>query len=268
MQHIIVISDGTGGTAKRLLDAALVQFPEHEAHISVRPEVRTPEQIQIVMSEAEAKGSFIVHTMASEEMRAEVLRLGKLHNIETIDMMGSLLARLSSQFDISPTSKPGLFTRLNSDYFRRIKAVEFAIKHDDGKRVNDLEDAEFVLLGVSRTFKTPLSIYMSFMGWHTANVPIILDITPPEILEKIKSKRVYCLTTRPRRLSVLRRTRQDYLGGSTGDYATVPHAARELEYAEAFYNKHPGWTLIDVTNKPIEEIASEILSVARKRNAP
>jgi hypothetical protein len=193
MQHIIVISDGTGGTAKRLLDAALVQFPEHESHISVRPDIRTTEQIQVIMSEAEAKGSFIVHTMATEEMRVEILRLGKLHNIETIDMMGSLLARLSSQFDISPTSKPGLFTRLNSDYFRRIEAVEFAIKHDDGKRVNDLEDAEFVLLGVSRTFKTPLSIYMSFMGWHTANVPIILGITPPDVLEKLNSKRVYCL---------------------------------------------------------------------------
>jgi hypothetical protein len=191
-----------------------------------------------------------------------------LRDVETIDLFGSLLARLSEYFSYSPAEKPGLFRKLNEDYFRRIDAMEFALAHDDGMRTADLPSAEIVLTGVSRTFKTPLSIYLAFKGWFVANVPIIMDLPPPPVLFRLKPGRVFCLTTSPRRLADLRSVRHEYLARRTGSYADPDFVRRELAYAKRMFRKRPDWPLIDVTNKPIEEISSEILSLVPRRMEP
>lgn len=264
MNHIFVISDGTGRTAKQALKAALTQFEDTEVKINVHPSIQTEEQVLQIIKKATAVNGFIIHTVVSKKLRDIILNLGRLHNIETIDLMGPLLAQLSNQFAYYPSEKPGLFHELNKSYFQRIEAVEFTLRHDDGQRIEELNKAELILVGVSRTFKTPLSIYLAFKGWFVANVPIILGITPPDILDKLAKKQIFCLTTYPNRLAVLRSVREKHLGGASGNYAHFEYVQDELNYANRIFNAHPKWTKINVTNKPIEEIASEILTVVRK----
>jgi regulator of PEP synthase PpsR (kinase-PPPase family) len=159
--------------------------------------------------------------------------------------------------------KPGLFRQLNEAYFRRIETMEFAFNHDDGLRPDELEKAEIILVGVSRTFKTPLSIYLATKGWFVANVPIILDMPLPEILYKLPPGIVMGLRADPYRLSQLRNVREQRLHRSTGDYAKPEYVAREMKYALNIYRINPVWPVINVTSKPIEEIASEIITLSR-----
>jgi regulator of PEP synthase PpsR (kinase-PPPase family) len=264
MHHIFVVSDGTGRTAEQTLKAALTQFAETAVKLVRRSEVRTEKQVLEIVKEAAQVDGFIVHTVVSDALREAIVRTGRLHNVETIDLMGPLLAQLSHQFAHSPSGKPGLFGELNKEYFQRIEAMEFALRHDDGQRVDELPKAEIVLVGVSRTFKTPLSIYLSFKGWFVANVPIILEITPPSILFELPPGRVFGLTTDARRLAALRRARHEHLGGAAREYANLDFVRRELIFVQRVFSSQPQWPIINVTNKPIEEIASEILAIIRK----
>jgi regulator of PEP synthase PpsR (kinase-PPPase family) len=261
MNKIYVISDGTGRTAEQALNAALAQFPNAEVEIIVRPKIRTEKQARKAVLEAARASGFIVHTIVTDAVRELIIRLSREKNVDTIDLMGPLISRLSETLATSPTEKPGLFGQLNKSYFRRIETMEFAIKHDDGQRVEDLKKAEIVLLGVSRTFKTPLSIYLAFKGWFVANIPIILDCEPPPVLSKLTPGKVFCLDTNARELAALRHARHEYLRGAAPHYADQEYVRIELMRARKFFAKHPGWTIINVTNKPIEEIASEILSL-------
>lgn len=264
MNQIFIISDGTGGTAKQLVKAALVQFENTKIQLNVRHHVRTEHRVLQIINEALAVNGFIVHTVVSRKLRDKILDSGRLYNIETIDLMGPLLAQLSHQFAHSPAERPGIFHELNKSYFQRIEALEFAFRHDDGQKIEEFKKAEIVLLGVSRTFKTPLSIYFAYKGWLVANVPIILGIKLPDIVFELPPERVFGLTTSPHRLAVLRSVRAEHLGGATGDYADFDYVQRELKYAYQIFNKQPKWSVIDVTNKPIEEITFEIVSHMRK----
>ncbi|MEE9615989.1 MAG: pyruvate, water dikinase regulatory protein [Anaerolineae bacterium] len=261
MYRVFVVSDGTGVTAEQVLSAALMQFTGAEVEVERRPGVRTEEHVHQVVQEAAQAGGFIVHTLVSDRLREVMLRAGRLHNVETIDLMGPLLARISQQLAVSPAEKPGLFRQLNEEYFRRIETVEFAYHHDDGRRARELPRAEIVLVGVSRTFKTPLSIYLAFKGWFVANVPIVLKAKPPSALFDLSPSRVFGLTINPVRLAELRRVREEYLGGATGEYAKPDFVRREVEYALGIFRSRPEWPVVDVTDKPIEEIASEILAL-------
>lgn len=263
MTRIFVISDGTGGTAELTLRAALAQFNRADAEIQTLGEVRTEDQIRTVIEEAAQVGGFVVHTVVSIDLRAAINELGRLHDVETIDLMGPLLANLSLQLHDSPSEMPGLFRKLNKEYFNRIEAMEFAFRHDDGQRAHQLYNADIVLIGVSRTFKTPLSIYLAFKGWMVGNVPIILDLPVPSTLFELPLGTVFCLTTRPGHLSVLRSVRHAHLGGATGEYAKEEYVKEELAYANRIFARRPDWPVIDVTKKPIEEISSEILSRMR-----
>ncbi|MCE1201138.1 MAG: kinase/pyrophosphorylase [Bacteroidia bacterium] len=261
MAVIFVISDGTGRTASQALSAALTQFPAQQVSIEVHKEIRTKQRIRDLVKEAASKGAFIVHTLVSNQLREYMITCSRDFNVETIDLMGPLLARLSDVLISSPAEKPGLFSEINKEYFRRIDAVQFAFQHDDGQRPEGLQKAEIVLVGVSRTFKTPLSIYLAFKGWLVANVPIVLGIDPPEELDTLPPGRVIGLTNNPHNLAKLRHSRQERFGMGVMDYATPVFVERELNYAEAIFRKHPGWRVVRVTNKPIEEIAGEILAL-------
>ncbi len=263
--NIYIVSDGTGRTAEQALNAALIQFPEVVVNLARRPKVRTEQKVVHVIQEAKKDGGFIVHTLVTDKLREVMLRGGRKHNVHTIDLMGGLLGQLSEEFSVSPAEKPGLFGQLNKAYFRRIETMEFAFHHDDGQRVSELKKAEIVLLGVSRTFKTPLSIYLAFKGWFVANVPIVLEHEIPPVINKLLSSNVFCLDTNARALTELRRARQNYLGGAIGDYDDIEYVRMELMYARNIFSKNPGWAIINVTNKPIEEIASEILTLKGER---
>jgi regulator of PEP synthase PpsR (kinase-PPPase family) len=260
MSEVFVVSDGTGQTATQTLAAALTQFGQTDVNLQVRRGVRTAERIASVVREAADAHGFIVHTLVSQDLRDAMVREGRQHNVETIDLMGPLLARLSRQLANSPSERPGLFQHVDDSYFRTLSTLEFAIRHDDGLRADELEAAEIILVGVSRTFKTPLSVYLAFKGWYAANVPVVLDLSLPESLYALPPGRVFGVTMGPRRLATLRRSRHEHLRGETGDYAELHHVQRELHYARVLFSR-AGWPAVDVTDKPIEEIASEIVAL-------
>ena len=264
MYYIIVVSDGTGRTAQQALDAALTQFEGMNVEIITRPGVRSKEQVVKIVKEAACHKGVIVHTLVLDEIRSIMLQTARERNVETIDLMGPLLLRLSLQFANAPSEKPGLFHELNKDYFRRIEAMEYTFRHDDGLRAEELDKADIILLGVSRTFKTPLSIYLAIKGWLVANVPIILGIEPPPNLFTLDPSKVFGLTTYPSHLAQLRQSRHEHLGGSTGNYADFTHVRKELNYSHQIFSRNPLWPVINVTGKAIEEIASEILSIKRE----
>jgi [pyruvate, water dikinase]-phosphate phosphotransferase / [pyruvate, water dikinase] kinase len=263
MDKIFVVSDGTGRTAEQTLKAALTQFPNSRVDIILKQEIRTEEQIEEIMPEIiEAKG-VIVNTLVSQHLRELIVRICRDNNIDAIDLMGPLLSRLSVHFANSPTEKPGVFSQLNKEYFKRIDSMQFAFTHDDGQRYYEYEKAEIVLVGVSRTFKTPLSIYLAFKNWFVANYPIVLGVDPPEVLKNIPLGNLFGLTTEANNLSLLRTARQEYLKGNTGEYSSLEFVKRELNYGQNIFSRYQ-CPVISVTNKPIEEIASEILAIKRR----
>lgn len=239
--------------------AALTQFPDTAVEVMIRNEISEESQIKEAILDAVHLNGFIVHTVVSKKLRNAIGKLGRLHNIRTIDIMGPLLAQLANHFSDLPSEKPGLYHKLNREYFRRIEATEFAFRHDDGQRTHELKKADLILLGVSRTFKTPLCIYFAYKGWLAANVPIINNLPIPKEVYDLPSRKVFCLTTNALNLSTLRSVRHMHLGGATGDYATIQYVRKEIEFANRIFNKQAEWTVINVANKPIEEIASEIL---------
>ena len=263
MKTIYILSDGTGRTAEQSLKAALTQFSTAKVEIILKPDIRSDSQLEPLIAEVKAAGGMVVHTLVSQALRDSLVRITRIHNIDAIDLMGPLLGRLSLYFANIPSQEPGLFFNLNKEYFKRIDSMQFAFNHDDGQRYYEYDKAEIVLVGVSRTFKTPLSIYLAFKGWFVANYPVILGVEPPDILSKLPLGCVFGLTTEAADLSSLRSVRQHYLGGSGGEYASIEHVKKELNYANCIFAEND-WPTVPVTSKPIEEIASEILAVKRR----
>jgi regulator of PEP synthase PpsR (kinase-PPPase family) len=267
MKQVLVVSDGTGRTARQALNAALTQFHGIEIEVIVHADIRTQNEIKDIVTEASKSGVLIVHTLVTDSLREFIIRESHANNVETIDLMGPLLTRLSSQFIHEPSQQPGLYHKLNKEYFQRIDSMQFAFNHDDGQRTESLNEADIILLGVSRTFKTPISIYLAYKGWFAANVPIIMGLNPPEVLSQIDPSKVFCLTTSASRLTELRKTRNVRLGGNVENYSEPEYVTREINFANRFYILHPDWTIVNVSAKSIEEIASEILAImaGRKR---
>lgn len=265
MPTIFVISDGTGMTAQQAVKAALTQFKGSNPKIIRFSAILDIKQVMLIVSRAKTEKAIIVHTLVTDKIREELVRLARIHNVESIDLMGPLLHRLSDHLSANPSEEPGLFRVLNDAYFRKIETMQFAFKHDDGKRIQHINQAEIILLGVSRTFKTPLSIYLAFRGWYVANVPIILDFPVPEEVLKISDKKIFCLTTYPSRLVQLRRARDEHLGGNTGNYADPVYVRKEINYANRIFDTHSNWQKINVTSKSIEEISAEIVALLPKK---
>lgn len=259
MYHIFAVSDATGTTAERVLRAALSQFDASQITVTRFGGVRTVDKVIEVVTEAAKAESFIVHTIVSEELRRVILKEGREHNVTTIDLMGPLLARLAELLATPPRSEPGLFDPFDPSYQQRIEAIDFTVRHDDGQNYLDLDQAEIVLVGVSRTSKTPLSFYLGYRGWKVANVPIVLDIEPPKELFDLPKGRVVGLTINPERLSGLRKARAQRMGTYSKDYAELEHIHLEMDYAFRLFERRRDWPLVDVTTKSIEEAAAEVV---------
>lgn len=264
--HIVfVVSDATGTTGERVVRAALMQFATARVLVERVPEVRTAEQVREIVQAAAKRGGTIVHTLVSAELRQALLNEGRSRHVMTIDLIGPLLTRLSDVLEISPLAHPGLFQQLDEGYFQRIDAINFTVSHDDGRKPQDLSLADLVLVGVSRTCKTPISIFLSYRGWRVANVPLLLGMEPPPQLFAADRRRVVGLTIREERLVQLRRVRlQRMRSGFNRGYADAAQVARELEWAEFIFRRGQ-WPLVDVTNKSIEEAAAEIVALVTRR---
>jgi hypothetical protein len=178
--------------------------------------------------------------------------------------MGPLLARLSELLAAQPRSEPGLFQPFDTAYLERIEAINFTVRHDDGRSVHDLDQAEIVLAGVSRTSKTPLSIYLAYRGWKVANVPLVLGIEPPKELFDLPKRRVVGLVVKPERLAELRQTRVERMGTRALGYADMDYIRKELAFAYNIFERRRDWPLVDVSAKPIEEAATEVVTLVGK----
>jgi regulator of PEP synthase PpsR (kinase-PPPase family) len=258
--HILAVSDATGTTSERVVHAALSQFDGSKVEIKRFGSVRTPGQIREIVEEASKSRGFIVHTFVSEDLRRVMLNEGRAFNVTTFDLMGPLLASLSELLAVPPRSEPGA-AFLDSSYMQRIEAIDFTVRHDDGRNIHDINRAEIVLVGVSRTSKTPLSIYLAYRGWRVANIPILLDVEPPQELFDLPRKRAVGLVVKPERLVDLRKVRARKLGTTLIKYADLEHVRREITYAYQLYERRRDWPLVDVTTKSIEEAASEVVTL-------
>jgi regulator of PEP synthase PpsR (kinase-PPPase family) len=263
--HIFALSDSKGVTVEMVVKVALAQFTDKEVEFHLRTEVKSLEKIDEAIREAKEYNGMIIHSFVMHEFADYIWYEGRLHNIEVVNLLGSLLNRFSNFLHTSPAERPGMFTQLNKEYFRRIATTEFALRHDDGAHVDELMNAELVLLGVSRTFKTPLCVYLAYKGWMVANIPIVVDIPLPDIVYKLPPERVICLVTNPTALSRLRDARNEYLKGLVPKYAAYDNVKQELRYANHLFSTQPKWATVKVTAKPIEEIANNIIRIFRKK---
>jgi regulator of PEP synthase PpsR (kinase-PPPase family) len=194
-------------------------------------------------------------------MRNLMLTEGRARGVATIDLLGPLLLRLEDLLRLQPMAKPGLFRETDQEYRHRFDVVEFTVKHDDGQDPRGLQQADVVLVGVSRTSKTPLSMFLAGRGLRVANVPVVRDLPLPEELGRVDTRRVVGLTIKPERLLELRRARlQQMETPPKFPYADPRQICAELDYARDRFNR-AGWPVVDVTDKSIEEVAVEILTL-------
>ncbi|MGC9356632.1 MAG: pyruvate, water dikinase regulatory protein [Anaerolineae bacterium] len=261
MLTIYVISDGTGMTAEQVVKAALMQFQGARVDVIREGDIKTPEAVKQVVKQAAEEQAFIVHTLVSDDLRQLMVNEARYHNIDAMDLMGPMLDRLSTRLSLSPQEKPGLFSQLREERARRIEAVEFALRHDDGLHAEELDSAEIVIVGVSRTMKTPTCVYLAYRGWFVGNVPIIPEIPLPKSLLKLPPEKVFGLTASPSLLVELRRVRARYSGLSEqSEYASLYNVEQELRHARRICARNR-WRVINVTGKSVEEVSSEILTL-------
>jgi len=256
---ILVVSDGTGTTAERVIRAALLQFPSAEPQIERRPEIRAPEQVRAVVQEARERGAMLVHTLVSPELRRFLYMEADSAQVIAVDLMGTVLTQLARYLQSVPQVRPGILYG-DERYFRRVEALEYAIHHDDGQGLRDIDRAEIVLVGVSRTSKTPVSIYLAYRGFRVANLPVVLGIPLPEAIERVPPGRVVGLTVDAQRLAAIREARLKHYPPLGLEYANIDHIRQELRYSRELFAAH-GWPVVDVTGRSVEETAREVLNL-------
>lgn len=261
-EHIVayIISDCTGKTAKNLMESTAGQFPGYEVEMKTFTFVRSIEKIDEILKKAEEENAIIAYTFVKSEMRAHLNQLAENYGLEYVDMMDEPLGIVSRKLNTAPKEEFALKYQLDDAYFDRIKAMEFTLQFDDLNESKGYEEADTVLVGVSRTSKTPLSVHLSYLGYKTANVPLVPEVdVHPSVLENADDK-VVGLTIDPKLLNDIRIERLKNMGlGDEATYAAKERIDEEFEYADSIMEKI-GCPVIDVTDKNIEETAVEVLS--------
>jgi len=263
-RKIFVVSDATGATAEHVLRAALAQFEGGDVDVKVerRPEVRTIEQIGQIVDEARQAGAMLVHTLASTDLRRAIYLRATEQRLHSVDLLGNVLSDLSRFLGASPGGVPGGLHGFDEGYFRRTDALTFVVKHDDGLGLEDLSRADIIIVGVSRTSKTPLSIYLAVRGYFVANVPILYGIDPPAELFKIAQKKVVALKMDSNRLRHIRQQRLKFFRDDARQAYTDPRLVQqEVAYANEIFQR-ASWPVVDMTLKSLEEVAVEVVSLA------
>ncbi|HTL13422.1 MAG TPA: pyruvate, water dikinase regulatory protein [Bdellovibrionota bacterium] len=270
LKRVIIVSDGTGETAAMTIKAAMAQFESQRVYYTRYKNVRTEAQIDAICDDAAVKRDLIIFTIVSPELRHYLAERASKLSVPSLDLLGPLLAGLSAYFKDEPRLLAGLLRNVNAQYFEKIDAMEFTIRHDDGKDLTGLDQADLIILGISRTSKTPLSMYLSHQGFRVANIPLIPGFELPQEIYQIDQRKVVGLTIDPEDLTTIRRSRLQRLGSDKGgDYADPLKVADEVEYANDLFRKNRRWAVFNVTGKALEETASEIIKlVAGRRPGP
>jgi regulator of PEP synthase PpsR (kinase-PPPase family) len=207
----------------------------------------------------------VVHTLVDEELSVLMALRAREYGVAEIDLIGALLTQMTVRLEQAPAGKPGLYRQQREAYFKRVDAIAFTVAHDDGQRIDDLPLAEIVIVGPSRCGKTPLSVYLSVSGWKVANVPLVPGVEPPQALTQVDPARVVGLTIEPGQLVTHRQHRRSSLGiPEKAPYVNPQNIYEEVAAARAFCRRH-GFRLVNVTDKPIESSAEEVIALVTRR---
>lgn len=263
---IYILSDGTGETAATMVRAALAQYSEQEINIIRCKNLRTEESILKVLDECFEKRGCLAYTFASPAFRKKISEVCIDKSIPSVDLLGPLILTLDQFFGVPSASQMGALRQTNEQYFKRIEAIEYTVRHDDGKTTNELDKADIVLVGISRTSKTPLSIFLSHKGWKVANIPLVVDAPLPPDLFKIDQRKIVGLIIDIDSLQRIRKNRLEKFGqDSGGEYASLQQIMKEITYAENLFKQNRRWPVFNVTERALEETASEIVRVIAAR---
>lgn len=263
---VFVVSDSVGETAEFVVRAAASQFDHAQFEIRRMSYVDSKEALVDVVADAEAVGGFIAYTLILPALREAMRQEAKRQGVRAVDIMGPMMAAFEDVFAATPKLRPGLVHQLDDDYFRRVEAIEFAVKYDDGRDPRGLPRADVVLIGVSRTSKTPLSMYLAHKRLRVANVPLVPEVAPPDELYRLDPGQIMGLTIDPGELNEIRRERLQSLGlGKAASYANHDRIREEIMYAQDIMTKLK-CPVIDVSRRAVEETASLILDYVHKRD--
>lgn len=262
---MFIVSDSLGETGALVTRAALSQFTMENYDIRRFSNVNDIETLQTIMLEAsDSKNSVLVYTLVDKELVSYIENYSLEKGLVAVDLLTPLIDAISKVLGIEPTREPGIIRKLDESYFKRVAAIEFAVKYDDGKDPRGLKEADVVLIGISRTSKTPLSMYLANKNIKVANIPLVIEVNAPRELFEIPAKKVIGLTNSPEKLNELRGERLRSMGLSSGsDYADLNRILDELEYAEKIMKKI-GCPIIDVSNKAIEETSELVINLLKK----
>lgn len=262
---IYVVSGGKGLAGNNMVQSTLIQYPENNVPVIIVPNVMTVEKLEAVILQAKKDGGLVTHTMVDRHLRVRLIELAREHGVPQIDFMGELIESLDKRLGISSLQSPGLYREINQQYFDRIEAMEFTLNHDDGRSSQRLTEAEIVLCGVSRSGKTPLSVYLALYGWKVANVPLVPGIEPPPELFKIDPNRVFGLQIGLSHLIAHRIKRlRSFNNLDNTRYVDESIVRNEIRYANLVFSRGK-FTTINVSNKPVESSANEILNILTSR---
>lgn len=260
---VFVLSDSVGETAELVIKAGLSQFTNGNYDIHRVPYVEDKSIIDETLELVKEKQALIAFTLVNPELRSYMNRRAVELHVEVIDIMGPMMDLMERKFKNEPRLEPGLVYKLDKDYFKRIEAIEFAVRYDDGRDPRGVARADIVLIGVSRTSKTPLSQYLAHQRLKVANIPVVPEVDPPEELYRIDKSKCIGLRISREKLIDIRKERLKALGlGDHATYATLQRIDEELTYFDQIIDKI-GCEVIDVSNKAVEETANIIMQMCK-----
>ena len=262
---VYVVSDSVGETAELVTKAAASQFQHSNVVIKRIPFVENSDHIDEVISLAKLNQAIIAYTLVRPNDREYMQKRAAAEGIFAYDIIGPLMDALEKRYEFKPEFEPGLVRQLDDDYFKRVEAIEFAVKYDDGRDPRGILRADIVLVGVSRTCKTPLSQFLAHKRYKVANVPLVPEVDPPEELFLVAPEKCIGLKISPENLNHIRKERLKTLGlGDHAIYANLERIKEELLYFNKVIDKL-NCPVIDVTNKAIEETANTIINTIQNK---
>ena len=265
--HLHLLSDSTGETLEMIAKAALAQFEDADVIRHFWPMVRSQQHLERIMDDIADNPGLVLFTLVNNETRDRLEEHCRTLGLPAIAALDAVTDALENMLGQEARGRPGRQHQMNEAYFARVEAIGYTIAHDDGMAWEDWEEADIVLAGVSRTSKTPTSIYLANRGYKTANIPIVVESPPPKALFGLRRPLVVGLTTAPERLVQVRRNRLLSISQSPDtSYVDTENVAREVKVARRMFADN-GWPVIDVTRRSIEETAAAVINLYYERKA-
>jgi len=263
--HLHLLSDSTGETLEMIAKAALAQFDDAEVSRHFWPMVRSQQHLERILADIAANPGLVLFTLVNPEIRARLEQQCNALGLPVVSALDAVIAAFEQTLGQQAKARPGRQHMMDAAYFARVEAIQFTIAHDDGVAWEDWEEADILLAGVSRTSKTPTSIYLANRGYKTANIPVVVESPPPPALFGLRHPLVVGLTTAPERLIQVRRNRLLSLNQAPETaYVDLEKVGREVQYARRMFADN-GWPVIDVTRRSIEETAAAVINLLNER---